>query len=285
MHVLNRANEEISKLSLDFICVLMDEKRTRSSFFYITDMNVMIDILIREIRDLASESLLRVAHIKTLEKILLQSPWFDSGMYARAEIVLALEAVIHEYDSDHTFSKESYDAANDMYHSCGDLLEPDEGEDRTTVVVDDVMNKMETKGGIIETDTDENIDEKINNGDDGDNSETKNSSSDDGEGNLDNKTEEMKFGDSNNDDDEKKKMNIEAETNDDDDDDDDTRTNDKADTGDVIMTTDAKDGHDDPTTNDDGEMNEKDSGDLAQTDMAEDADTPPVAKNTMMTPE
>ena len=114
MRALNTANEKISRLCLSFVRVLMDEKRTSHSFFYASDMNVMIDILVREIRDLPSQSLLRVDHLKTLEKILLLSSWFDTGQYGRADIAHALELVVHEYDNDHSFSKEAHDAVRSV---------------------------------------------------------------------------------------------------------------------------------------------------------------------------
>ena len=83
-------------------------QKTTSNFFYTNDMNVLVDILLRELNDLPMESDLRVDFLVALENLMQNSPWFSKGQYRKDDIKEALGGILEAYEGDSSFSKAAY---------------------------------------------------------------------------------------------------------------------------------------------------------------------------------
>ena len=83
-------------------------QKTTSNFFYTNDMNVLVDILLRELNDIPMESDLRVDFLVAMENLMQNSPWFSKGQYRKDDIREALSGILEAYESDPSFSKAAY---------------------------------------------------------------------------------------------------------------------------------------------------------------------------------
>ena len=100
-------DEETLKIIVRVVIDVYAEKTT-SNFFYTNDMNVLVDILIRELSDLPMESDLRVDFLVALENLIQNSPWFSKGQYRKDDIRDTLDGILEAYEGDSTFSKAAY---------------------------------------------------------------------------------------------------------------------------------------------------------------------------------
>lgn len=115
------SDEEALKVIIKVVIDIYAEKVT-SNFFYTNDMNVLVDILIRELTDLPMESELRVDFLSAIENLMQNSPWFAKGQYRKDDVKATLDGIIEAYESDSSFSKNAYEKAKAVLQSSMDLL-------------------------------------------------------------------------------------------------------------------------------------------------------------------
>ena len=68
-----------------------------SNYFYRTDLNVLVDILLRQIHDLDPDLKLRSEMFRTLLCVLSKSNWADTGTYRMEDIVSTMEVLQDKY--------------------------------------------------------------------------------------------------------------------------------------------------------------------------------------------
>eukprot|EP00940_MAST-03C_sp_MAST-3C-sp2_P003344 g3344.t1 len=125
--IIYQLNEQTGKDSPDVrallkvISDLYSEKKT-SNFFYTNDLHVIIDIIIREVVNLPSQSDARVGYLEVLEKVLQTSSWFEKKQYRLKDINSALDVVIDARETDSTFNALASEVARRIKTGCSDLL-------------------------------------------------------------------------------------------------------------------------------------------------------------------
>eukprot|EP00946_MAST-07B_sp_MAST-7B-sp1_P000888 g888.t1 len=110
-------NSLLPKQILRCIIDLMSDASS-SSYFYTNDLNVVIDVCLREIRNLDSVDSLRVDYLMALSLILRNSSWAMNGAYRRQEII----TVVSDVGKGGDYDTKAVEAAKSMLSECRSVL-------------------------------------------------------------------------------------------------------------------------------------------------------------------
>ena len=96
-----------------------------ADFFYVNDLNVLIDVVLRELTNLPMSDELTCNYLQVLKQLLLNSQWFARGdRYRREDICAALESMHEAATEDETgeANAEALELIDDLFEECYAIL-------------------------------------------------------------------------------------------------------------------------------------------------------------------
>lgn len=103
--LLNRAEEDLRLECLKFFHNIFEYNDLCTSFFYLNDLKVLIDILIRLINDFDNDPQITSECIETFESILRNNAEYRSETYRKKETKELLQSIIDSDQDNYTFSQ------------------------------------------------------------------------------------------------------------------------------------------------------------------------------------
>ena len=99
------------------------ETTQTSQCFYTNDLNVLVDIVLREATNLPPSSGVRAGFVEVVHLVLLNTEWGMNGKYRRAELLKMLESFIDMGEKG--IGRATIEATEMLFGECLDLLEED----------------------------------------------------------------------------------------------------------------------------------------------------------------
>jgi hypothetical protein len=98
LHVLNEQHcpyddEALLRQCLKAVCDML-EGRESVRLFYTNDLKALVDIIIRELSNLAPDDDIRCRYLDVTHSLLLNSHWVDTDRYRRDDLCAVLEGVM-----------------------------------------------------------------------------------------------------------------------------------------------------------------------------------------------
>ena len=88
VHLINEQAcpyKDVETLKQCLSCVrdLFESSKETAHFFYTNDLNVLVDIILQEVKNLPPEDEIRVSYLQCLRALIQNSPWMMDGRYRR----------------------------------------------------------------------------------------------------------------------------------------------------------------------------------------------------------